>query len=611
MLSRTPVRPSLRRILCLSAASLALCSSVGHADDAGRRNDGDDTKTPIKHVVIIIPENQSYDHYFGIYPHAANIKGEQSWLGVPAPKFVARPGTPTGDGLTPDLLTNNPSRSRFGGPANPARLSPADAYTCDMSHDYEPEQQAYDGGKVDKFPETTSGNGQGCQLDGTTVMNYVDGNTVQGLWNYAQYYAMSDNSYSSTYGPTVPGHANIIAGTTHGIIVHDPKNPDNPDTSGFFVNPKDKSVTLVDANLPGYLDDCGPGRTFEFTGKNVGDLLNEKKVTWGYFQGGFLPSTPATMDANGNVTAPAVCNSVHVAHQVDINGRTLMVQNPSVNPGADIHGLSRDYSTGVTPFMKYASTRNPHHLRPTSVAMIGKQDQANHMYDISDFFTALSAGNMPAVSYVKAPVYEYGHPNSSDPLTEQTFLVETINAIQKSKFWKETAIFIVWDDLDGWYDHKTPPVVNPSETNLDFLTSPGHCGTTPPKPGADEARCGFGPRQPLLAISPYAKSNFIDHTLTNQASVLRFVEDNWKLGFIDDPTAPPEGTGSFDRHSNSLDNMFDFKGKPNTRPLILDAVTGTIISGGDDNGHDDHGHGNGHDNDHGHDDDHGHGGRNG
>jgi phospholipase C len=601
MLWPTPVRHHLRGILCLSAASLMLCSSVGHAEDGDRGHHGDDTRTPIKHVVVIIPENQTFDHYFGTYPHAANIKGEQTWLGVPAPKFVARPGTPKANTLTPELLKNNPNRSIFGVPANPTRSSPANAVTCDMGHDYEPEQKAYNGGKVDQFPETTAGKGSGCQPDGTTVMTYFDGNTVTAMWNYAQYYAMSDNSFSTTYGPTVPGHANIIAGTTHGIVIHDPANPANPNTSGFYVNPKDQSVTLVDANLPGYLDDCGGnGRTFEFTGKNVGDLLNEKKVTWGYFQGGFLPSQPATLDANGKVLTPAVCNTTHSAHQMEINGRTYLVQNPSVNnPGVDIHALARDYSTGVTPFMKYASTRNPHHLRPSSPEMIGKTDQANHMYDISDFFTSLNAGSMPAVSYVKAPVYQYGHPSSSDPLTEQGFIVETINAIQKSRFWKDTAIVIVWDDSDGWYDHVMPPVLTPSATDLDFLFGPGNCGT--PKPGADAARCGLGPRQPLLVISPYAKPNFIDHTLTHQASVLRFIEDNWKLSFIDGPVAPPEGTGSVDRYANSLDNMFDFKGKPNRRPLILDAVTGSIVSGGDNDGHD-----HGHDNDQGQDNDHNH-----
>jgi phospholipase C len=89
-------------------------------------------------------------------------------------------------------------------------------------------------------------------------------------------------------------------------------------------------------------------------------------------------------------------------------------------------------------------------------------------------------------------------------------------------------------------------------------------------------------------ISPWAKSNFVDHTLTHQTSVLRFIEDNWKLGFIDGPVAPPAGTGSVDRHANSLDNMFDFRREPNTRPLILDQVTGTVVSGDSDNDRHDH-----------------------
>jgi phospholipase C len=173
------------------------CSSPGRAHDGDRDNDRADTQTPIKHVVIIIPENRTFDNYFGTYPHAANIPGEQSWLGVPAPKFVAKRNTPPVNGLTPALLQNNPNRSLIGGPANPTRLRPADAYTCDMAHNYEPEQQAYDGGKVDRFPQTASGSGQGYAVDGSTVMNYYDGNTVQALWNYAQHFAISDNHFST------------------------------------------------------------------------------------------------------------------------------------------------------------------------------------------------------------------------------------------------------------------------------------------------------------------------------------------------------------------------------------------------------------------------------
>src|SRR3984885_13545613 len=79
-----------------------------------------------------------------------------------------------------------------------------------------------------------------------------------------------------------------------------------------------------------------------------------------------------------------------------------------------------DYIPHHQPFQYYALTANPNHLRPTSVATIGhKGDRANHQYDVLDFFTAVSAGNFPAVSYLKAPGYQDGHAGYSDPLDEQ------------------------------------------------------------------------------------------------------------------------------------------------------------------------------------------------
>jgi phospholipase C len=146
----------------------------------------------------------TFDNYFGTYPNAANIPGEQSWIGVAAPKFVARKHTPEVNGLTHDLLTNNPNRSLTGGPPNPQRLRPADAFTCSMDHDYTPEQQAVDSFRMDNFPQNTSGTGPGCATDNITVMNYYDGNTVTALWNYAQHFAMSDNSFGTNYGPPCP-----------------------------------------------------------------------------------------------------------------------------------------------------------------------------------------------------------------------------------------------------------------------------------------------------------------------------------------------------------------------------------------------------------------------
>ena len=170
---------------------------------------------------------------------------------------------------------------------------------------------------------------------------------------------------------------------------------------------------------------------------------------------------------------------------------------------------------------------------------------------------------MPAVSYLKAAAYQDGHAGYSDPLDEQTFLVETINHLQRLDAWRSTAVIIAYDDSDGWYDHVIGPILSQSnDPTADALSDPGMCGVARTSTFMD--RCGFGPRQPLLAVSPFARRNFVDHTTTGQASILRFVEDNWSLGRL--------GDQSFDGRDASLAGLFDFEGR--NQLLMLDPTTG-------------------------------------
>jgi phospholipase C len=181
--------------------------------------------------------------------------------------------------------------------------------------------------------------------------------------------------------------------------------------------------------------------------------------------------------------------------------------------------------------------------------MVGYQDQANHQYDLTDFYAALDANNLPAVSFLKAPAYQDGHAGYSDPLDEQEFVVSTINRLEKTPFWHNTAVVIAYDDSDGWYDHAMSPIVNQSQDPANDALTGASCGARPEKvAGGYQDRCGYGPRQPLLVVSPYAKSNFVDHTTTDQTSVLRFIEDNWQTGRI--------GDFSFDEKAGTLLNMF-------------------------------------------------------
>ncbi len=523
---RSPLALGIAACVAGSSIASSRASAAPHA-----------TTTPIEHVVVIFQENVSFDHYFATYPLAANPAGE--------PRFHARPGTPSVNGLDEQLLVHNPNS------ANPERLARSEALTCDQDHNYTAEQQAFDGGLMDKFVEYT--NREGCAAPQISkpslVMDYYDGNTVTALWNYAQHFAMSDNSYNTTFGPSTPGALNLVSGQTHGAISTDPANDTygvvSPDANGIGTVVNDPDPTFDDCSNPSFAH-----VSMVAGNNNVGDLLNAKGVTWGWFEGGFRPTVPAT------ATSPAVCG----AASRNIGGATVI-----------------DYIPHHEPFQYYESTSNPHHLPPTSVALIGRQgDEANHQYDLIDFWAAVDAGNMPAVSFLKAPAVEDGHAGYSDPLDEQRFLVETINHLERSPEWRNTAVIIAYDDSDGWYDHVLGPIVSPSgDASRDALVN-GTCGT--PGAGAYADRCGYGPRLPLLVISPWAKENFVDHGITDQSSILRFIEDNWDLGRV--------GDDSFDAKAGSLDAMFDFGAgrdergghgdRREARRLFLDPDTGEV-----------------------------------
>jgi phospholipase C len=510
------MNPRLRR--ALTGSALAAFGVVTLAAQTPPQ-----TTTPIKHVVVIFQENVSFDHYFATYPNAINGAGE--------PAFTPAPNTPSVNGLTGPLLTNNPNA------AQPFRLTRTQQVTCDQDHNYADEQKAFDNGLMDKFVQAVGVGNASCDVGGygtKIVMGYYDGNSVTALWNYAQNFAMSDNSYGTTFGPSTPGALNLVAGQTHGATVTAGNAAGNVGVGGSVIGDPRPDPSLDDCTLP------GPRTYITMTGKNVGDLLNAKNITWGWFQGGFRP----TVSNNG----VAVCGAHHVGLA-----------------GDDAVTTSGDYIPHHEPFQYYSQSTNKHHLPPSSVAAIGTTDQANHQYDTSDFFAALAAGNMPAVTYLKAAAYQDGHAGYSTPLDEQTFLVNTINQIMQSPFWGSTAIIIAYDDSDGWYDHQMGPIVNQSASGDDNLSGAGTCGSG--TGAVYQGRCGYGPRLPLLVISPFAKVNYVDHTVTDQSSILRFIEDNWNLGRI--------GDNSTDATAGPINNMFNFTTGP-AKPVILDPSTGLV-----------------------------------
>ncbi|MHB8241645.1 MAG: phospholipase C [Solirubrobacteraceae bacterium] len=607
------------------------------------------TTTPIKHVVVIFQENVSFDHYFATYPNAANSDGQP---------FKAAKGTPAVDGLLPatseslppslrhstNLLVSNPNSSqplRLDSSATGLSGSPGGQLTCDQDHNYSDEQQSFDSSNMDRFVQSV-GTGTGSSPFGTpctpaTVMDYYDGNTVTGLWNYAQHYAMSDDSFGTTFGPSAPGAINLVAGDTG-----------NVDTSHEANNPSISTSTSPNADLTAnglggysltsdaqpYWDDCSTRDAVALSGTNIGDELNAKGLSWGWFEGGLRPSTSyqEALTATGKAGQPDSTFTPDEFSTYFSNAANRPAHSSNQNLCSSVHpvgvalggtgqwGYKDDYIPHHEPFQFYASTANPHHLAiPTNgsgqdtiagLQQIGNDTQSyvngvpqfntpNHQYDTSDFNQLVEAINrrevaasaLPAVSFLKAPGFQDGHAAYSDPADEQQFVASTINELMRSPDWKNTVVMVNFDDSDGWYDHVYSGVTNPSLSPADNLTNTsltvstsgtsGQCGGTPqgtqetPTPLSDEqGRCGFGPRLPMMVISPYAKKDAVDHNLSDQASMINFIEYNWGVPGI--PGSADQVLAGKDASEGApfdLAGMFEFAGKRDGK-LYLNPVTG-------------------------------------
>jgi|CZKG01.1.fsa_nt_gi phospholipase C len=485
---------------------------------------------------------------------------------------------------------------------------------------------------------TASGNTPfGTPCNPNTVMDYYDGNTVPALWNYAQHYSMSDNSLGTTFGPSAPGAINLVAGDTGNVDTsHEANNPSisTPTSPNADLTADGLGGYSLTSDAQPYWDDCSTRDAVALSGTNVGDELSSAGLSWGWFEGGMRPSTTyqEALTATGKSGQPTSTFNPDQFSSYFSNAANRPAHSSNQNLCSSVHpvgvalggsgqwGYKDDYIPHHEPFQYYASTANPHHLTiPTSssgqdttagLQEIGHDTQAyvngqpqfntpNHQYDSSDFTQLVEAINrhelppsaLPAVSFLKAPGYQDGHAAYSNPADEQQFITNQINALMRSPDWKSTVVMVNWDDSDGWYDHVYSGVTNPSLSPADNLTNTsltvastgtsGQCGGSPqgtpetPAPLAGEqGRCGFGPRLPMLVISPFAKKNAVDHSLSDQASMINFIEYNWGLSGI---------PGSFDQVLAAKDagegipfdlaGMLEFAGKKDGK-LYLNPVTG-------------------------------------
>jgi phospholipase C len=161
----------------------------------------------------------------------------------------------------------------------------------------------------------------------------------------------------------------------------------------------------------------------------------------------------------------------------------------------------------------------------------------SHIVDLKQYYIDLQKGTLPAVSYI-VPSGGSEHPPQY-PGKGQRFIKSLIQELMRSDYWKSSAFVLAYDDWGGWYDHVVPPRVDAN---------------------------GYGFRVVALLVSPYAREAYIDHTVLDFTSILKFIEVNWGVA----PLA------TRDASANDLMSAFDFQQQPRPAqfiPLARESVT--------------------------------------
>jgi phospholipase C len=164
----------------------------------------------------------------------------------------------------------------------------------------------------------------------------------------------------------------------------------------------------------------------------------------------------------------------------------------------------------------YISQQNPFQFFTSTHA-------APNIRDLDELTAALPSGNVPAVSFVQAGPANSSHPGSGSLTVAMNWLDGFIKSVQASPVWNQSAIIVLWDASGGWWDHVPPPQV-------------------------DAVNQGFGPRVPMLVISPFAKKGYVSHVQMDDVSILKFIQQVNKLDPLNART----------QSSNDITDMFTF-----------------------------------------------------
>jgi phospholipase C len=542
-------RSSRAALMCAASLVLAGCGAAG-CGAAGTASPGAaPSPTPsgaahvsdvgihkIRHVVMIIQENRSFDSYFGTYPGADGIPASDGHFTVCLPD-------PATGGCDPPF--HDSSLVNGGGPHGQGAVM-ADA----------------DAGRMDGFvAESETPGGRGCggfagvcsSLSPSDVMGYHDAREIPNYWAYAENFVLDDHMFQSDASWSLPAHLFEVS-----------------EWSARCTRSGDPSSCINDDELGGYQtsDIIGVGSRGRRAAKRVAKLLRTARhrlekcrsaravvPSHGGGSGGRRARRGAGVArCRQRVKDELATRRAKISRQVSRSYNdawtdiTYLLHQHGVSwgyfitPGGEPDCEGGNANCASSPF----SVGTPDIWNPLPSFTDVKQDgQLGNIQSVAHFLSDASAGTLPAVSWVVPDQRHSDHP-PANIANGQAYVTNLINTVMQGPDWGSTAIFLVWDDWGGFYDHVAPPVVDQN---------------------------GYGFRVPSLVISPYARPGFIDHQALSFDAINKFIEDDFLGGDRLNPATDgrPDPRPDVREDAPQLGDFttdFDFNQSP-LPPLIL------------------------------------------
>ncbi len=468
---------------CLSVAATGLARAQPAPAGIGQ----------IDTVVVIYAENRSFDNLYGSFPGANGLKNVTEANSVQRDRdgSVLRELPPIWAGLTAKGVTPAMTKAETEHlPNKPFAIDDPQGFnlalgvvTRDLWHLFYQNQMQIDGGKNDKFVAYAN--------SGALVMGHYDGSKLP-LWNVARKYVLADNFFQGAFGGSFLNHFEFVCACVP-VYPHADESP----AKGLIaaVNPDGVSLKLADNSPPSAMD-------------GIPKFVNNGQITPDFFavntmQPPYQPShNKPAKDGDPRLADPGVPSTLPPQHDITI-GDLLTLKGVSWvwYAGAWQDALDGHRGTPVPNFQFHHQPFNYFvQFAPGTAA------REAHLKDGgmngSAFIKAIDEGMLPQVAFYKPQGNLNQHPGYTDALSGDQHIADVIAHLEKSPQWAHMLVVLTYDENGGYWDHVAPPQAD---------------------------RWGPGSRIPALIVSPYARKGYVDHTLYDTTSILRFITRRFDL----------------------------------------------------------------------------------